>query len=116
MDIRSVGLLVFEILNKIIQKDGPAIILFDLVNVVYGSCKFINHLPEVLMYLFGFFDAVLAVVDELVVKQHNFLQVQTPNLHRRFILHRQVLSNQVKLVRSHVHVLEITLVLVYLSL
>ena len=116
MLMRSVGFLVLEILNKIIQKDGPAIIFFYLVNVIDGGGKFIHHLPEVLMHLFGFLHAVLTVVNELVVKRHYFLQVQPPNLHCRVVFHRQVLPNQVKLISPHVHVLEMTLVLINLSL
>ncbi len=116
MLIKSVGLLGLEVFNKVIQKHGPAIVFFYLVDVIDSSGKFIHHFPEIFMHLFGFLHAVIAVFNELVVKRHHFLQVQSPNLHCRVVLHRQILANQVKLVRPHVHVLEMTLVLVYSSL
>ena len=112
----SVVLFVFDMLDKFVDKDWPAIVFLDLVDVSDGGGEFVYHFPEVFVDFFWFLYAVLAVVDELVIKWHQFFEVNAPNLYCQIVIHGDVFSNEIKWVSVHVHVLEMAAVIVYLFL
>ncbi len=60
----------------------------------------------------GFFGNYLTVSYKPAVIGHNRLEVKLPNLNRHFILHCDLLTDQVKCVGIHVHALEVAVILI----